>query len=97
MLKSAGATRIITIDIHSEQQQGFFAGPWDNLYASYAMIPALQKVVRSNTVIVSPDKGGVPRATAYARMLDTDDVAVVFKERDTKTKNQSCFHSTTTS
>ena len=89
MLKSAGATRIITLDIHSEQQQGFFNGPWDNLYASYAMIPALQKVAGNNTVIVSPDKGGVPRAKAYARLLETNDVAVVFKERDTKTKNQS--------
>jgi len=88
-LKSAGATRIITLDIHSEQQQGFFDGPWDNLYASYELVPALQKVAHKNTVIVSPDKGGLPRAKAYAQLLNTDDVAVVFKERDTKTKNQS--------
>jgi ribose-phosphate pyrophosphokinase len=88
-LKSAGATRIITLDIHSEQQQGFFNGPWDNLYASYASVPILQKVAHKNAVIVSPDKGGVPRAKAYAQLLDTNDVAVVFKERDTKTKNQS--------
>lgn len=89
MLKSAGATRIITLDIHSEQQQGFFDGPWDNLYASYSLVPVLRKVVKKNAVIVSPDKGGVPKARAYARLLKTDDVAIVFKERDTKTKNQS--------
>lgn len=88
-LKSAGVTRIITLDIHSEQQQGFFNGPWDNLYASYALVPELKNEILKDTVMVSPDKGGVPRAKAYARLLDTNDIAVVFKERDTKTKNQS--------
>lgn len=88
-LKECGATRLITLDIHSEQQQGFFDGPWDNLYASYVLVPKLKKVLTKKLVVVSPDKGGVPRARAYAKFLNCEDVAIIFKERDTKTKNQS--------
>ncbi len=88
-LKNSGATRIITLDIHSEQQQGFFDGPWDNLYGSYVLIPFIRKLRLKNPVIVSPDKGGAPRANAFAKFLKIDDVAIVFKERDTKVKNES--------
>lgn len=88
-LKNSGATRIITLDIHSEQQQGFFDGPWDNLYGSYALVPFIRKLKIKKPVIVSPDKGGVPRANVFAKLLKVDDVAIVFKERDTKVKNES--------
>lgn len=89
MLEHAGVSRIITLDIHSEQQQGFFKGPWDNLYASYILIPYIKKLRIKNLVVASPDKGGTIRATAYARRLDADGLAIVYKERDTSVKNTS--------
>lgn len=89
MLEHSGISRIITLDIHSEQQQGFFKGPWDNLYASYILVPYIKKLKIKNLVVVSPDKGGAIRATAYARRLDADGLAIVYKERDTSIKNSS--------
>jgi len=89
MLEHSGISRIITLDIHSEQQQGFFKGPWDNLYASYILVPYIKKLKIKNLVVVSPDKGGAIRATAYARRLDADGLAIVYKERDTSIKNNS--------
>lgn len=89
MLEHSGVSRIITLDIHSEQQQGFFKGPWDNLYASYILVPYIKKLKIKNLVVVSPDKGGAVRATAYARRLDAEGLAIVYKERDTSVKNSS--------
>ncbi|MBI4130814.1 ribose-phosphate diphosphokinase [Candidatus Roizmanbacteria bacterium] len=85
-----GAMRIVTVDIHSEQQQGFFNGPWDNLRASYTLVPALKdQGLAENVVVVSPDKGGVPRATEYARLLGTNELAVVYKHRDIHLHDQT--------
>jgi len=89
LLKTAGADRIVTLDIHSDQQQGFFDGPWDNLYASYILLPAIKLLKVPNLVIVSPDKGGTLRANAYAKRLQADGIALVYKERDTNLKNES--------
>lgn len=89
MIETAGAQRIVTIDIHSEQQQGFFPGPWDNLYGSYALIPTLKKQKWSNLVVASPDKGGMTKAVAYAKRLEAGGVALVYKERDVATENKS--------
>lgn len=89
MIEHAGADRIVTLDIHSEQEQGFTKIPWDNLYGSYALIPVLKKIFTKNLVVASPDKGGVPKATFYAHQLDADGVAIVFKERDVRRKNIS--------
>lgn len=89
LIMVAGAKRILTLDVHSEQQQGFFDGPWDNLYGSYALIPALKKLRLKNLIVASPDKGGVPRAVAYANLLGADGIAIVYKERDTSVKNHS--------
>ncbi len=89
LIQEAGADRIATIDIHSDQQQGFIRGPWDNLYASYAFLPILKSKKINNLVIASPDKGGVARATAFARRLKADGVAIVYKERDVNVKNES--------
>ncbi len=89
IIRAAGANRIVTIDIHSEQQQGFFLGPWDNLYASYVLVPALRTRKLKNLVIASPDKGGMTKATAYARFLKAESIAIVYKERDLSLANKS--------
>lgn len=89
MIENAGATQILTIDIHSQQQQGFVHIPWDNLYGSYALIPSIKSRKLKNLVITSPDKGGLLQATGYARLLGADGVALVYKERDVNVNNKS--------
>lgn len=89
LIEFAGADRILTIDIHSEQEPGFVEIPWDNLYASYAFLPELKKHFGKNLVVASPDKGGVPKATFYAELLDAHSLAIVFKERDVMKSNHS--------
>lgn len=90
LIEYAGADRILTIDIHSEQEPGFVNIPWDNLYASFSLLPKLKEHFNSgNLVVASPDKGGVLKATFYAELLDTEGIAIVFKERDITKKNES--------
>jgi ribose-phosphate pyrophosphokinase len=89
LLTSTGADRILTIDIHSEQQEGFTQKPWDNLYGSYSLIPAIKKRKLKDLVVAAPDKNGMLRATAYAKLLGAKDVALVYKERDVKLNNVS--------
>jgi ribose-phosphate pyrophosphokinase len=82
LIESTGVNAICTVDIHSDQQQGFTHAPLDNLYGSYSLIPHLRKLATKNLVVASPDKSGVARATTYASFLDADGVAFVYKERD---------------
>ncbi len=90
LIEYAGADKILTIDIHSEQEPGFVEIPWDNLYSSYSLLPELKKSFDpDNLVVASPDKGGVLKATFYAELLDTEGLAIVFKERDVHKKNES--------
>ena len=89
LLKVSGADRIVTVDIHSDQQQGFFDGPWDNLYASYVLLTAIKQLKIPDLVIVSPDKGGTMRANAYAKRIQAEGIAVVYKERDVHLRNIS--------
>lgn len=89
ILENAGADRIVTLDIHSEQQQGFVKIPWDNLYGSYSLIPEIKKRKLKNLVVASPDKGGMTRATGYAKLLGVDNIALVYKERDVAVNNKS--------
>lgn len=89
LIEFAGADRILTVDIHSEQEPGFVEIPWDNLYGSYSFLPELKKHFGKNLIVVSPDKGGVPKATFYANLLDAAGVAIVFKERDALRINES--------
>lgn len=89
MIEHAGANRVLTLDIHAEQETGFFRGPWDNVYGSYSLIPAIKKKKLENLIVVSPDKGGVARATVYQALLKVPDLAIVYKERDIKTNNRS--------
>ncbi len=89
MIEHAGADRILTLDIHSEQEEGFIQRPWDNVYASYALVPAIKRKNLENLVVVSPDKGGVSRATFYQGLLGASELAIVYKERDLSVNNKS--------
>src|SRR3954471_1513955 len=72
LVTAAGATRVVSMDLHAGQIQGFFNIPFDNLFASPVILDYLKKELASNgeTVIVSPDAGGVERARAFAKRLD---------------------------
>ncbi|MER3328129.1 MAG: ribose-phosphate diphosphokinase, partial [Candidatus Kapaibacterium sp.] len=76
LLVRAGADRVITIDLHSSQIQGFFDIPLDNLYASNVLVNAIKKMGVKNPTLASPDVGGVRTARAYAKRLDGDLVLV---------------------
>lgn len=89
LLETAGASRICTLDIHSDQEQGFVQMPWDNIYGSFSIIPVLKKFKFDNLVLASPDKGGVLMATAYAQRMGAEGLAIVFKDRDVNLKNES--------
>ncbi|MDP2649232.1 MAG: ribose-phosphate pyrophosphokinase [bacterium] len=89
MFEHAGADKIVTIDIHSEQQEGFVNISWDNLYGSYALIPAIKKRKLTNLIVASPDKGGVTRAVGYAKLLGAKGIAIIYKERDIALNNKS--------
>lgn len=89
LIEFAGADRILTVDIHSEQEPGFVEIPWDNLYGSYSLMDELKKHFKSNLIVASPDKGGVPKATFYADLLDAEGIAIVYKERDAEKVNVS--------
>lgn len=77
----AGADRVVTIDLHAGQIQGFFNGPVDNLFAVPVMMEALRELKNENLVVVSPDAGGVERARAYAKRLKSP-LAIIDKRRD---------------
>lgn len=80
MLEAAGATRIITMDLHADQIQGFFEKPVDHLFASTLFLPYLKGLGLPNLTIASPDMGGSKRAYAYSKALDCD-VVVCYKQR----------------
>ena len=80
MLETAGATRIITMDLHADQIQGFFEKPVDHLYASTIFLPYLRKLGLADVTIASPDMGGSKRAHAYAKYLGSD-VVICYKQR----------------
>ena len=81
MITLAGANRIITMDLHAGQIQGFFNIPVDNLFAAPVLIDHIRKHFRDGLVIVSPDAGGVERARAFAKRLNVD-LAIIDKRRD---------------
>ena len=80
MIESAGATRVMTMDLHADQIQGFFQIPVDHLYASTIFLPYIQSLKLDNLCIASPDMGGSKRAYAYAKTLNSD-VVVCYKQR----------------
>jgi ribose-phosphate pyrophosphokinase len=81
LLTVAGATRIITMDLHAGQIQGFFNIPVDNLFAAPVLIDYMRGNFNSDLVIISPDAGGVERARAFAKRLNAE-LAIIDKRRD---------------
>jgi ribose-phosphate pyrophosphokinase len=80
MLTSAGVDRVLTMDLHSDQIQGFFDIPVDNIYASPILLGDVWKQNYENLIVVSPDVGGVVRARALAKRLEAD-LAIIDKRR----------------
>ncbi len=81
LLETAGATRIITMDLHADQIQAFFEKPVDHLYASTIFLPHVKSLNLDNLTIASPDMGGSKRAYAYAKALNCD-VVICYKQRE---------------
>src|ERR1700678_19532 len=81
MIASAGVDRLLTVDLHADQIQGFFDIPVDNVYASPVLLGDAWKQKHDNMVVVSPDVGGVVRARALAKRLDDADLAIIDKRR----------------
>ena len=81
MISSVGTDRVLTLDLHAEQIQGFFDIPMDNVYASPVLLGDIWKHEYENLMVVSPDMGGVVRARAIARRLDNADLAIIDKRR----------------
>jgi len=80
MLTSVGVNRLLTMDLHSDQIQGFFDIPVDNIYATPILVDDIDKRSYPNLVVVSPDVGGVVRARALAKQLNSD-LAIIDKRR----------------
>lgn len=80
LLQTAGVSRILTMDLHAEQIQGFFLIPVDNLYGRPAIVRALEKVGLSRPTVVAPDLGSIKMARAYAEILKGD-LAIIDKRR----------------
>ena len=80
ILETAGATRIITMDLHADQIQGFFEKPVDHLFASTVFLPYLRSLNLDNLTIASPDMGGSKRAYAYSKAMESD-VVICYKQR----------------
>lgn len=80
MLAAAGVTRVMTMDLHADQIQGFFEVPVDHLFASTIFIPYIKSLNLNDLTMASPDMGGTKRANAYAKFLHAE-VAVCYKQR----------------
>jgi ribose-phosphate pyrophosphokinase len=80
--------RVLTVDLHADQIQGFFGVPVDNVYASPVLLGEVWKQKYDNMIVVSPDVGGVVRARALARRLDNADLAIIDKRRQRANESQ---------
>ncbi len=81
MIASVGTDRVLTVDLHADQIQGYFDLPVDNIYASPILLGDIWKHEYPDLIVVSPDVGGVVRARALARQLDNADLAIIDKRR----------------
>ncbi|HEV7166036.1 MAG TPA: ribose-phosphate diphosphokinase [Gammaproteobacteria bacterium] len=81
LMVSAGVNRVLTVDLHADQIQGFFDIPVDNVYASPVLLGDVWKQKFDDLIVVSPDVGGVVRARALAKRLDDADLAIIDKRR----------------
>lgn len=80
LLTAAGVNRVITMDLHADQIQGFFEVPVDHLFASSIFIPYIEEMGLDNAVVAAPDTGGTKRANAYAKHLNME-LAICYKQR----------------
>lgn len=87
MISAAGVDRLLTVDLHAEQIQGFFSIPVDNVYGSPLLVEDVIRQNYQNLVVVSPDIGGVVRARAFAKQLDVD-LAIIDKRRPKANESQ---------
>ena len=90
MLTAAGVSRVMTMDLHADQIQGFFEVPVDHLYGSAVFSEAIRELNLPNLIMASPDMGGSKRAYAYAKHLETD-VVVCYKQRKKANKVDKMF------
>ncbi|MDF1645198.1 MAG: ribose-phosphate pyrophosphokinase [Pseudomonadales bacterium] len=81
MISGVGIDRVMTVDLHADQVQGFFNIPVDNVYASPVLLTDIARQNHKNLTVVSPDVGGVVRARAFAKQLDDADLAIIDKRR----------------
>jgi ribose-phosphate pyrophosphokinase len=81
MIGECGADRVLTVDVHADQIQGFFDIPVDNVYSSPILLGDIWRQKYDNLIVVSPDVGGVVRARALAKRLDDADLAIIDKRR----------------
>lgn len=88
MISGAGVDRLLTIDLHADQIQGFFDIPVDNVYASPVLLGDAWKQGYEDMIVVSPDVGGVVRARALAKRLDDADLAIIDKRRPRANESQ---------
>ena len=90
MLGSAGITRLITMDLHADQLQGFFEVPVDHLYASTIFLPYIKSLNLENLTMASPDMGGSKRANSYAKALGCE-VVICYKQRAKANQIENMF------
>ena len=88
LIETSGISRLITIDLHADQIEGFFSIPVDNVYSSPVLLGDIWKQKYDNLVLVSPDVGGVIRARAIARRLDNAGLAIIDKRREQANKSE---------
>ena len=88
LIETSGISRLITIDLHADQIEGFFSIPVDNVYSSPVLLGDIWKQKYDNIVLVSPDVGGVLRARAIARRLDNAGLAIIDKRRERANKSE---------
>jgi ribose-phosphate pyrophosphokinase len=81
LLHTAGTDRVLTVDLHAGQIQGFFNIPVDHLFAMNVLVSYIKEIAHDDLLVISPDAGGVERARAYAKRLDTS-LAIIDKRRD---------------
>jgi ribose-phosphate pyrophosphokinase len=91
LITSVGADRVLTVDLHADQIQGFFDLPVDNVYSSPVLLGDIWRQKHPNLIVVSPDVGGVVRARALAKRLDDAELAIIDKRRP-KTNESRVMH-----
>lgn len=88
MLASVGITRVLTVDLHADQIQGFFHMPVDNVYATSILLEDIKKQALQDIMVISPDVGGVVRARAMAKCLNDADLSIIDKRRTGPNKSE---------